>query len=1347
MSRRGSGVRVWLQACAMLLLSIVTLADVAWTQEVEFSDSNLRAGILAVLDKEPGETITQAEMETLTSLDLASSGIADLTGLESATNLVSLSLNDNAIQNLTPLSSLKSLTQLDLGGNRIVDISPLAGLEGLERLDIDANLIADLQPLSSLTALTELRVGGNPVRDFSPLAPLVRAGLTVHWQSEEPGEPRVVRAYFDDPVIARKIVISLEALESAYEKGYVVVLVSDADLEVLLRAGLRVVADETFPYPARPSAVPRQTPRQTPKQDSAGTIPGYSCYRTVEETYASAQAIADAFPELAEWIDVGDSWKKTQNSAEGYDLMVLKLTNSVVPGPKPKLFITSALHAREYATAELTTRFAEQMVDDYGIDADATWLLDEHEVHLMLHANPDGRKRAEEGLSWRKNHNEDHCPNGDTGEWLGVDLNRNFDFKWGLTGSSDQACAQTFRGSATASEPETQAITAYMQGLFPDARGAEDDAAAPSDTSGVFLDIHSHGRLVLWPWGHTDTTAPNGTQLQTLGRKLAFFSRHTPQQAIGLYPTSGTTEDYGYGELGVASYTFELGTSFFQDCNHFETKIVSKNISSLRYALKVARTPYITPAGPDAVGVSLSAGSVAPGVLPGTQVTLSTRLNDRRYSKANGTEPRQNIAAGEYYVDVPPWGESPSAVSLAAVDGAFDETVEDVTASIDTTGWSEGRYLIFVRAKDAADNWGAFSSVFLFINSAPEFEPGQGPWFVAENEPAGTAVGAPVVATDAEDDSLTYVLSGPDARLFRIEEDGQIRTAARLDYETQSTYMLEVTATDPGDAVATLTLTINVRNRDELGSVTPSSQQPQVGRTLVATLRDPDKLSGYVTWQWERSSDRNFQTDVISIAITDTDIGPTPIDRITASYTPVSDDLSAYLRTRVSYTDGEGAGKEAEWVSTAAVRPIPPPPPPPPPRPGGGGGGNVSRDLHGNTPTRATSVRLGRTAPWASSTAGQINTADDIDYFQFSLPQAGVLVVETTGQTDTVGTAWQDGVELVRMDSGGERRNFRLSTRVEAGPVVVAVEGTRGRTGAYSLETRLLAGFLENPGVESFQSGIGVLSGWVCEAEEVEIEIETERGAVERQGAAYGTERLDTERVCGDTDNGFGVLFNWNLLGDGTHTVVALVYGVELGRATVTVTTLGEEFLKDVAGECEVPDFPTVGEMVTLVWQQTSQNFVIASGNPPDGDNAARSGDLEGYLENPGPNSFQSGIGIISGWVCDAETVEIVIGDLAPQVASYGTERLDTEAACGDTDNGFGLLFNWNLLGDGTHPIVALVDEIELGRATVQVTTLGHEFLRGAEGACVVDDFPILGKKVTLEWQQNSQNFVITEVE
>ena len=75
------------------------------------------------------------------------------------------------------------------------------------------------------------------------------------------------------------------------------------------------------------------------------------------------------------------------------------------------------------------------------------------------------------------------------------------------------------------------------------------------------------------------------------------------------------------------------------------------------------------------------------------------------------------------------------------------------------------------------------------------------------------------------------------------------------------------------------------------------------------------------------------------------------------------------------------------------------------------------------------------------------------------------------------------------------------------------------------------------------------------------------------------------------------------------------------------------------------------------------------------------------------------------------------------------------------------MLFNWNLLGDGEHTVVAYVDGVELGRATVRVTTPGQEFMEDMTGTCKVVDFPMLGETVTLEWQQNSQNFVITAVE
>ena len=56
----------------------------------------------------------------------------------------------------------------------------------------------------------------------------------------------------------------------------------------------------------------------------------------------------------------------------------------------------------------------------------------------------------------------------------------------------------------------------------------------------------------------------------------------------------------------------------------------------------------------------------------------------------------------------------------------------------------------------------------------------------------------------------------------------------------------------------------------------------------------------------------------------------------------------------------------------------------------------------------------------------------------------------------------------------------------------------------------------------------------------------------------------------------------------------------------------------------------------------------------------------------------------------------------------------------------------------------ALADGVEFARATFTVTTLGDEFVRGASGQTVVADFPSPGGQVRLEWQEASQNFMIT---
>ena len=537
------------------------------------------------------------------------------------------------------------------------------------------------------------------------------------------------RAYFPDLETGHKAAVTFheQLLESNWKGGYIVLQLGDEDIAKLKAFKFRVVKDEAFTAKhaamiqrlraaGSPNILGASGARLAERAAESGeSIPSYPCYETVEETFAAAKGFTTTYPKLAAWIDGGDSWEKTQGSG-GYDMGVLKLTNKDTTGPngeaKPKLFINSGLHAREYATAPLILAFAKQLLTGYGKDADSTWILDHHEVHLMLQTNPDGRKKAEGGLMWRKNTNKNYC--GANSNSRGADLNRNFTYTWNIThgsGSSGNACAETYRGPSPHSEPETQAVEEYARSIWADRRGPNQGDAAPADTSGIHLDVHSYSELVLWPWGHVKQTAPNGVAMQTLGRKLAYFNGYTPEQSIGLYPTDGTSDDVSYGELGVAAMTFEIGTSFFQSCTSYENTIKPKNLPALVYMAKVVRTPYLTPAGPDVTTLKLSAN----GIPAGTPVTLTASVTDTRFNNSKGTEPTQNIAAAEAYIDVPPWMPGAHALSMSAKDGAFDEKTESTTATLSTSGLSKGKHLVYVRGKDAAGNFGAVSAVFLKI--------------------------------------------------------------------------------------------------------------------------------------------------------------------------------------------------------------------------------------------------------------------------------------------------------------------------------------------------------------------------------------------------------------------------------------------------------------------------------------------------------------------------------------------------------------------------------------------------------------------------------------------------------
>lgn len=135
-------------------------------------------------------------------------------------------------------------------------------------------------------------------------------------------------------------------------------------------------------------------------------------------------------------------------------------------------------------------------------------------------------------------------------------------------------------------------------------------------------------------------------------------------------------------------------------------------------------------------------------------------------------------------------------------------------------------------------------------------------------------------------------------------------------------------------------------------------------------------------------------------------------------------------------------------------------------------------------------------------------------------------------------------------------------------------------------------------------------------------------------------------------------------------------------------------------------------------------------------------------LEIPSPYTTLSGIGVISGWKCEAGelTVRFDGGDPLPLV--HGSERGDVlnAGACDHPEVGFVSIMNWGELGDGQHTAVIYDDGVEFDRSIFNVVTPGEAFVQGAAGQCVVEDFPLPGNDARFLWNQATQHLELVAV-
>ena len=198
--------------------------------------------------------------------------------------------------------------------------------------------------------------------------------------------------------------------------------------------------------------------------------------------------------------------------------------------------------------------------------------------------------------------------------------------------------------------------------------------------------------------------------------------------------------------------------------------------------------------------------------------------------------------------------------------------------------------------------------VFAQSNNPPAFASDETNRTVGENTPWLQNIGGPVTATDGDDGPLTYSLENAGTSHFTIvRSTGQLQTGSALNFEAQSVYTVKVIATDPSGAKDSITVTINVTDVDEPGTVSLSWKQPQVDTVLTATLTDPDGDISGLTWQWAKSSSKNGTYANIVTATS-------------ASYTPVAADERKFLRATASYTDANFSDKTAQAVSYRWVR-------------------------------------------------------------------------------------------------------------------------------------------------------------------------------------------------------------------------------------------------------------------------------------------------------------------------------------------------------------------------------------------------------------------------------------------
>lgn len=316
------------------------------------------------------------------------------------------------------------------------------------------------------------------------------------------------------------------------------------DVKAFYRNQIQSFPTKTGAFPCENTGNGTEAP--TPNNFALGSMGGYLTYA---EFLANLDSMASKYPNLIT-AKAPISTFLTEESRPIYHCIISD--NPGTSEGESQVLYTAIHHAREPASLSQIIYYMWYLLENYATDAEVQYLVDNNELHFVPMINPDGYIYNETtdpngGGMWRKNRRD----NG--GNVYGVDLNRNYSYQWGVSGTSTNPNDDTFCGPSAFSEPETQAIKWLCE----------------NNNFTFAFNAHTHGDLLLFPFGYASNDfAADHDYFQGIGDHMVQHNGYVNQKSSELYPAAGDSDDWMYdGDLGtkpkIFAFTPEIGPDGF----------------------------------------------------------------------------------------------------------------------------------------------------------------------------------------------------------------------------------------------------------------------------------------------------------------------------------------------------------------------------------------------------------------------------------------------------------------------------------------------------------------------------------------------------------------------------------------------------------------------------------------------------------------------------------------------------------------------------------------------------------------------------------------------------------------